>query len=804
MDSALLQLRKQIIQKDFSRLNPMQFKAVTNVSGPLLILAGAGSGKTTVIVNRIACLIKYGNAYHSEEIYSDFVESAEEKMRRYLNGDSSVYQEIRPLLCDNAPKPWQILAITFTNKAADELKERLVAMLGEPGNEIWASTFHSACVRILRRECERIGYSAHFTIYDTDDTKRLIKDCQQQLNIDDRYLSQRTVMNEISNAKDELIDPDDYDTAGFRGTDQKKEDIKRIYKLYQQLLKNADAMDFDDIIVNTVKLFRAHPDCLEYYRNRFKYVMVDEYQDTNHAQYVLVSLLASGHKNICVVGDDDQSIYSFRGATIENILSFEEQFENAAVIRLEENYRSTGTILDAANAVISINTERKGKNLWTAKGAGDKIELHVCSDETDEGRFIADSIMEKSISGRSFSDFAVLYRTNAQSNSIEQALVRSGIPYRLIGGRRFYDRKEIRDAIAYLSVVANHNDGIRLRRIINEPKRGIGETTMNNVSQIASYVGESMYDVMRHADEYTALSRSAAKLKLFTEMIDSFSDRMQVGSLADGFRMVMNESGYLDALSLDEETKEDRLANLDELYSTIARYEQENGDNATLESFLEEVALLSDIDNYDEQLDTVVLMTLHSAKGLEFPVVFLAGMENGLFPSAQSIGEGHALEEERRLAYVGITRAKEILYITRARSRMQYGKTMMNPPSMFIDEIPANLLHDTTPNSGYSYGNRYGTSKTYGGGNFERRAGGGTSGGHTREFYKGTVSTQTKNETPAGRYILRPGDRVFHKKFGEGMVLTATPLGNDTLLEVAFDQCGTKKLMQNVANMKKL
>ena len=796
----LLSLRKQIIEKDFARLNAMQFKAVTNVSGPLLILAGAGSGKTTVIVNRIACLMKYGRAYQSDQIYSDFTQDAEAKLKRYLDGDTSVYDEILPLLRVDAPKPWQILAITFTNKAANELKERLVNMLGDEGNEIWASTFHSACVRILRRECESIGFSSHFTIYDTDDSKRLIRDCQRQLNIDDKYLSQKTVLSEISNAKDALIDPEDYDTRGIRGFDPKKEDIKKIYALYQQTLKNADAMDFDDIIVNTVKLLQDNPQALDYYQHRFRYIMVDEYQDTNHAQYVLVSLLAGGHKNICVVGDDDQSIYSFRGATIENILSFEEQFENAVVIRLEENYRSTGTILDAANAVIANNTERKGKNLWTSNSKGQKIELHTCTDETDESKFVADSIMEKSADGRDFSDFAVLYRTNAQSNTIERALVRSGIPYRVIGGRRFYERKEIRDAVAYLSVTVNHNDNVRLRRIINEPKRGIGETTMNNVLSIASYLGESMFEVMRHADEYSALSRSAAKLKLFTEMIDSFSARLEQESLAEGFRIIMNESGYVASLSLDEETKEERTQNLDELYSTLARYEQENGPEATMEGFLEEIALLSDIDNYDEQLDTVTLMTLHAAKGLEFPVVYLVGMEDGLFPSSQSAGDERGLQEERRLAYVGITRAKELLCLTKASSRMQYGRTTSNAPSVFLEEIPRDLITDTSPKRNtYGYGG-YRSSSVYGGGYS----------GYSPDPYKPKKTEQNPFYTPPQKKeasvleALHAGDTVRHKKFGDGLVLSAVPLGNDILLEVAFDSCGTKKLMQGMAKLQKL
>ena len=823
---SLLALRKQIIETNFSRLNTMQLQAVTSVNGPLLILAGAGSGKTTVLVNRIACLIRYGDAYRSRELLTVGQTDPAGDMRRYLDGDPSVFERIEPMLSVDAPKPWQILAITFTNKAANELKERLVAMLGESGNEIWASTFHSACVRILRREADRLGYTSHFTIYDTDDSKRVIKECQRQLHIDDKILSHKTIMNEISRAKDELLGPAEFEAGGKHGYDPRRKDIAAVYDLYQKLLMEADAMDFDDIIVNTVRLLRENEDVLEHYQRRFRYIMVDEYQDTNHAQYVLVSLLAAAHRNLCVVGDDDQSIYSFRGANIENILSFEKQFTGAEVIRLEENYRSTQTILDAANAVIANNEARKGKNLWTANGEGEKIELHVCADELEEGRFIADTVIDKSAAGRSFSDFAVLYRTNAQSNNIERALVRASVPYRIIGGHRFYDRKEIRDAVAYLSVVLNHNDNVRLRRIINEPKRGIGETTINNVSAIASHLGESMFEVMRHADEYAALSRSAAKLKLFTEMIDSFTAMLGGGQpLAEVFRSIITQSGYVAALAQDPDSEADRTENLDELYSTIARYEEENGDGAGLEGFLEEAALQSDIDNYDETLETVTLMTLHAAKGLEFPVVFLPGMENGLFPSAQSIGEPSQLEEERRLAYVGITRAKQELILTRANTRMQFGKTAWNPPSVFLEEIPRSLLRETSPASA-AYGGfgAYGGYSSRGGygyptSSYSRPAanpnGSSRSGSYSYptatkkqsaavRFDELTGQTAVKKEAPVPAEKLRPGDQVEHKKFGRGMVLTAHPLGNDVLLEVAFDSCGTKKLMQKAARLTKL
>lgn len=795
-ENSLLDLRRKIIEKEFSRMNSMQFKAVTTVKGPLLILAGAGSGKTTVIVNRIIYLIKYGNAYNSDKILSLYNDNLENDLLKYLNGDASLYKNIELSLSVEAPAPWQILAITFTNKAANELKERLVNSLGEMGNEVWASTFHSACVRILRKFGDRLGYSSHFTIYDTDDSKRVVKECQRQLNIDDKHLPHKSILNEISRAKDSLISPDDY--IKEVGGDFRKTDIAKVYVKYQDLLKKADAMDFDDIIFNTVRLLQSDSEVLDYYRNRFRYIMVDEYQDTNHAQYVLVSLLAGGHNNLCVVGDDDQSIYSFRGATIENILSFENQFSDAEVIRLEENYRSTQTILDAANAVIANNSERKGKSLWTSNGIGDKISLKACIDDIGEGNFVAMSIMDAASDGIPFSHNAVLYRMNAQSNIIERALVKSGIPYRIIGGHRFYDRKEIKDALAYLAVVSNPNDNIRLRRIVNEPKRGIGETTLNNLFEISSRLGESVFSLMETADEYAALSKSANKLKLFVRMINTFSVLRESNSLAQLFRIVMNETGYIASLENDDK-KDERIENLNELYSTIARYEEENGENATLEGFLEEVALLSDIDNYNAELDTVTLMTLHSAKGLEFPYVYIVGMENGIFPSMQSISEPFLMQEERRLAYVGITRAKKKLYITRAVSRMQFGKTSINPPSKFISEIPAELIDDlTAPENSYSasFFSSYRPTPSYTVGN--------TSSSERQYNSSSSVAKKAENNSSSPSVSLKKGDTVMHKKFGKGLVLSIQPLGNDMLLEVAFDTVGTKKLMQNMARLEKI
>lgn len=627
MMSNFVSLRKKIIANEFSRMNDMQKKAVFTTEGPLLILAGAGSGKTTVIINRIANIVKFGKAYFSEEIPFGIFEDDAYELERYLKGECT-FEDIENLVCVEPAKPWQILAITFTNKAAGELKERLEAMLGEAANDIWASTFHSCCARILRRHGELLGYSSHFTIYDSDDSKRVIKECQRLLGIEDKILSHKTILGEISRAKDSLISPDEYEKSV--GSDFRLQNIAKVYRQYQKLLKQADAMDFDDMIVNTVKLLQKNDEVREYYQNRFKYVFVDEYQDTNHAQYVLTSLLAAKHRNICVVGDDDQSIYRFRGATIENILSFEKQYRDATVIRLEQNYRSTQNILDAANAVIKNNTERKGKNLWTDNGDGEKIVYKTAYDDQDEGTYIAQQILNDYKKGVKWGDHAVLYRMNAQSNGVERAFVRMGVPYRVMAGHRFYDRKEIKDAIAYLCVVNNPDDNVRLRRIINEPKRGIGDTTVNNASEIADVLGTSLYDVIKRADEYQKLSRACDKLKMFAMMIEDFIEAAEEMPLSKLLEYVLAKSGYLASLRNDINTYDERKANIDELISNLERYSQEN-EEATLSGFLEEVSLMSDIDNYDAESDAVVLMTLHSAKGLEFPIVFIPGMEEGVF-----------------------------------------------------------------------------------------------------------------------------------------------------------------------------
>lgn len=779
MNAEIINLRREIIKKEFNRMNEMQLRAVLSVNEPLLILAGAGSGKTTVLVNRIAYLIKYGNAFESDEFYGYTDENTVSNLRKYLDGDTSVYEDIKRFLSVDAPKPWEILAFTFTNKAANELKDRLNLMLGESGNDVWAGTFHSVCVRILRRNAERLGYTKHFTIYDSDDSKRVMKEVQRLLGIDDKFLSHKTILSKISNAKDMLIEPTEYLSLG--GGNYGEKQIGECYEKYQKLLKNADAMDFDDIIVNTIKLLQDNPDVREYYQNKFKYVLVDEYQDTNHAQFVLTKLLSEGYNNICVVGDDDQSIYKFRGATIENILSFEKNFKNARVIRLEQNYRSTQNILDGANAVISHNEQRKGKELWTNNGEGEKILLNTLDDEYGEGKFICDAIMNYVQKGMKFSDFAVLYRMNAMSNTIERALVRSGIPYRIIGGHKFYDRMEIKDSVAYLSVIANPNDSVRLERIINVPKRGIGATTIAYAKEIADGLGLSLFEVIKHADEYEKLSRSASKLREFTDMIESFNELSLRESPSAVFMSMLSETGYKLSLEQDKEKLEDRLQNLDELNSNLIKFREENPEGS-LSDFLEEVALLTDIDNYNNESETVVLMTLHSSKGLEFPVVFISGMEEGIFPGMQSMYNPDEIEEERRLAYVGITRAKQVLYLLNTKARMLYGSTKYNVPSRFISELPEecckSLVKPVKKNI-----NR-----------FEQKA-------PPKTVSRGFSMRETTDKKVESFSV---GDAVSHRVFGTGMVISLKPMGNDVLMEIAFDKVGTKKIMANMGAVKKI
>jgi len=678
-----LDLRRKIIKKYFCTMNDKQFEAVTTVNGPLLVLAGAGSGKTTVLVNRILNLVKFGDAYHSNYI-PNFTDEDIEFAEKYLNSESDYIPE--GVFSVSPVNPWQILAITFTNKAAGELKERIAAKLGDAANDIWAGTFHSVCGKILRRNADLLGYTSHFTIYDTDDQRRLMKEIMKQNNIDEKFIPHKSVLSAISNAKDRLISPEEY--AASVGSDYRQKIVADLYKIYQKKLKSADAMDFDDMIYNTVELLDKNEDVLEYYSNKFRYVLVDEYQDTNHAQYVLVSLLASGKNNICVVGDDDQSIYRFRGATIENILNFEDEYHNAKTIRLEQNYRSTSNILNAANKVISNNKGRKGKTLWTNNGDGEKLTVYTAPDEREEARYIADSILDNVRRGAAFSEHAVLYRMNAQSNALENVFARSGIAYKVIGGMRFYDRKEIKDVLAYLHLINNNNDDLRLRRIINEPKRGIGDTTLNRAAEIAGQLGVSIFELLKNADEYAVLSRSAVRLKEFSNCINYLSEKAEELTLSELFEEVLDSTGYLRALEAEGEEAQDRIENVKEFASNIAQYELET-EQPSLSDFLEQISLVSDIDSLDNEADRVVLMTIHSAKGLEFNNVYLVGMEEGIFPGNQSIyGGPEEIEEERRLAYVAITRAKKKLTVTNCSMRMMFGSTNRNMPSRFVKELP--------------------------------------------------------------------------------------------------------------------
>lgn len=793
--SEILALRRAVLEKDFARMNNRQKQAVFTVNGPLLILAGAGSGKTTVLINRIANILRYGDAYNSTYLRDDLDENDIAACKAYIENGTPLTTESQEHLSVSACAPWRIMAITFTNKAAGELKDRLCTMLGETANDIWASTFHSTCARILRRDGERIGYSSHFTVYDTDDQRRLMKSILKELDISEKNITPKSILNEISRAKDSLISPAEY--ALTVGDDFRLKIISRAYTTYQKRLEDADAMDFDDLINKVVELFKKCPDVLEYYQNRFRYLMVDEYQDTNHAQYTFVRMLAEKSGNLCVVGDDDQSIYKFRGATIENILSFENTFQNATVIRLEQNYRSTQNILDAANAVIEHNTERKGKTLWTQNGTGAMIHLHTAENETDEAERITKIILDGVAAGRKFSDYAVLYRMNSQSLTFERNFAKSGVPHRIIGGTRFYERREIREMIAYLSVINNPSDEMRLRRIINTPKRSIGDRSVEVAAQIGQQTGETLFEVISHAKDYPALSRAANKMTLFAAQMQGLielnnDEEVTLGELYDE---LVERIDYLNFLKTDDpESAEDRAANVQELASNLRRFEEENPEG-TLSDFLEEVSLITDIDNYDNNADSVVLMTVHSAKGLEFPVVFLPGMEENIFPGMASVYVPSEVEEERRLAYVAITRAKEELYIFHAESRMIFGMTNRNRVSRFVEEIPETLVEHTRSRD---YSARPVSMPSFGGAKPFGEA------PKTKSVAEAGGFTPKPRVKPAPAGTYRVGDTVLHKAFGTGLIVSATPMANDTLLEVSFDKVGTKKLFANFARLTKV
>lgn len=782
-EQAYLKMKQAALKRCFQRMNPQQFEAVTTVNGPVLVLAGAGSGKTTVIINRIANMVLFGDTAHKPTP----VPSPEklEVLQNYINGGSMTFSQLQAIISEKPVSPWQIMAITFTNKAAGELKQRLADTLGEQAQEIQASTFHSACVRILRGNIEKLGYERNFTIYDTDDCVRMMKSCMHDLNIPEKKFSPKAVLSAISSAKDKMQSPEDY--AAEADQDYWKSVAARLYAAYQTRLQDAQAVDFDDLICLTVRLFEKFPEVLDKYQHRYRYLMVDEYQDTNYAQYRLVSLLAQKHGNLCVVGDDDQSIYRFRGATIENILQFEEQFPGCKTIRLEENYRSTQCILDAANGVISHNKNRKSKKLWTAAGKGDPIVFRKLPSERDEGQYLADTIEKGVKEGKSYSDFAVLYRMNALSNSIERAFLRNRIPYRVFGGVRFQDRKEIRDVIAYLCLLQNPSDAVRFERIVNVPKRQIGEATVSLILEIARDLHMNPVEVMDSAEDFPVLSRRTAPLKSFAKLMHELSGLMETLPLDELFDAVIERSGYKTMLLMQDDGQE-RLENVEELRSNIVEYIKESAD-PTLEGFLEENALYTEADRAVQE-DSVSLMTMHAAKGLEFDTVFAVGMEEGIFPGMRSRDSEADMEEERRLAYVTITRAKRHLYLTCTERRLMFGSDRCNPVSAFVREIPAELMdsRQMLPKQ-TSLG--------------ERNAQIGCSTGVA--YMKKQMAKKTASAAePFNCQDFTAGDRILSRVFGEGTILSVECMGGDAMLEVAFDTVGTKKIMAKYQKITKL
>lgn len=777
-------LKQKAFQTYFSSLNPQQQQAVFSVNGPVLVLAGAGSGKTTAIISRIVNMIYFGDGYARADGF--LPEEDARWLRAYIDGTvSEDADRLREILAISPIRPWNILAITFTNKAAGEMRARLASTLGEEiASSVNASTFHSACVRILRRSISLLGYSSDFAIYDADDARRLMKNCLADANISEKQFPPRSVIQEISRAKDAMISP--AQMLENAGGEYRQTTIAKLYAIYQRHLLESNALDFDDIIYLTVELFRRFPEELAKYQYRFPYVLVDEYQDTNHAQYQLISLLTHASGNLCVVGDDDQSIYRFRGATIENILGFEEEFPNCQVIRLEQNYRSTQTILDAANSVIANNDGRKEKHLWTDAGAGEKITWYRASDEADESAYVVKQIENSVKQGSKYSDHAILYRMNAQSNMLERALVRSGVPYRIYGGTRFYDRKEIRDIIAYMSIVENPSDRVRFERIVNEPKRGIGDATLTLIQNITQDLHLSPLEVMQNVDQYPVLSKKAAALKKFAVIWEELIAAEREMPLEKFLDIVLEKTGYREALEHMGEEGAFRLENIEELKSSMLTYEKE-AEEPSLGGFLEEISLYTDVDKYEPDQDVVMLMTVHSAKGLEFQNVYLVGMEQGVFPGNRSMDSQEDLEEERRLAYVALTRAKKKLTLTTAASRMLFGTTMRNPQSQFLTEIDRSLLKQETS---------------------QKQSLRGISAQKPESLQSISLQQQMAASKPK-KYqtvpkVFHVGERVRHASFGDGTVLAITKMANDAMLEVGFDQVGTKRLMASHPKIKKL
>ena len=786
-------LRRTVIENEYARLNEMQRKAVLKTEGPLLLLAGAGSGKTTVLINRMIHLLRFGAGYEAELAPDWAGDEALAELAALVDDPAALPpEEVSRLCAVDPPKPWEIIAITFTNKAANELRSRLEVACGAQGQDIWAHTFHTACTRILRRNIDRLGYGSAFTIYDEDDKKRLVTAVIRDMGFDEKHFDPKGVMGQISRAKENLLTPEDY--ADQAGDDHYRKTVARIYAEYQKRCRSAAALDFDDIIFRTVELLQTCDDVREYYQRKFRYVLVDEYQDTNHAQYVLCSLLAGGWRNFCVVGDDDQSIYKFRGATIENILAFEKQYPDAVTIRLEQNYRSTGNILSAANHVIACNRGRKGKTLWTQNETGEKIHFYQAENQEEEAHYIARTIAAAHAAGEPLKSFTILYRNNALSNFLQTCFVRSGIPFVVVRGRSFLDSMEIRDMRAYLEVIHNPGDSVRLRRIINNPARKIGLKTMELVAQLAEQQRKTEFEIIRQAGQYPALARSSGPLEKFATMIDGLRALEKEVPLAELYQALLERSGYLAALELQgTDEARGRIENIQELRSNIADYCQrmESGEGTpSLEGFLEELSLISDVDQYDENADTVTMMTMHSAKGLEFPQVFIVGAEEGLFPSYRAMENEEEMEEERRLCYVAMTRAKRSLTITCSQRRMLYGQTTYGRPSRFVAEIPEELVEQVS---------RSGSGRDMG--SALRQA------SQQRQLQlKQRIRAESYQPQPAADLDFKPGMQVLHKAFGPGRILETTPMGGDLLLNIRFEKAGDKLMMAKTASrfMKKL
>ena len=802
-----IRARRKAIALGYQHLNIQQREGVLATEGPLLLLAGAGSGKTTVLINRVANILRYGRGSDSQEIPMPVGEDEVAFLEQYLQRPDPEQKPLVDYLCAVEPaRPWEVLAITFTNKAAGELKERLERMLGADARDIWAATFHSACVRILRRDIDKIGFDRSFTIYDTDDSKRVIKDVLKELNLDEKSFPVREVLSVISSAKDKMQTVEAFTKQAESKGDWRKVRIAKVYDMYNRRLRDANALDFDDIILHTVHLLQRSPETLEYYQNKFRYILIDEYQDTNQMQYMLSSLLAGGHGNICVVGDDDQSIYRFRGADIGNILSFEKQYRDARVIRLEQNYRSTQNILDAANTVIRNNQGRKGKTLWTENGSGDLVTIKTAFNESDEANFVVGQIMMSYNRGANWRDHAVLYRTNAQSNALEYAFKRNGVPYKVIGGMKFFDRAEVKDMLAYLCVINNPTDDLRLRRIVNVPSRKIGAATIDKAQSLAMTYGVSLYDVLSKADQYPELKSSAAKLIGFTDIILEMQRAGQNMGLVEFYEYVCQHTGYVQMLQEKNDMESrGRLENVQELASSMVAFLENDPDNPSLSGFLDEVALYTDLDSQSDADNCVTMMTMHSAKGLEFPQVFVVGMEDGLFPGNRAMGDPEEMEEERRLCYVAMTRAKEKLTMTNARQRTLYGRTTPAMASRFLNEIPESnreWLSKPEPRPAPARWDDWdddGSFAAYAPTQLNPSA-------PRKTMAEAGGAARKSNASTSPLMKLNPGESISHDAFGKGMVLSVRPMGNDALVEVAFDKVGTKKLMLKAAgcHLKKL